>query len=153
MMKKLVLFLCFTIPFYGIAQTTEAQIIEAKVASFFKDFHNKDSVQLKNYFVKDAHLQSVVTTKEGNKKVTDELVAKFIYSIAHIPDSIAFLEKISKPTVSIQKGLAHAWVPYQFYVNNRLSHCGVNSFLFAKLNSGEWKITNIIDTRNRTNCE
>ncbi len=152
-MKKILIFLCFTIPFYGFAQKTEASIIKAKVESFFKDFHNKDSVMLKDYFVKDAHLQSVITTKEGDKKVSDELVEKFIYSIAHIPDSVAFLEKISKPVISVQKGLAHAWVPYQFYVNNRLSHCGVNSFLFAQLSSGEWKITNIIDTRNRTNCE
>ena len=42
--------------------------------------------------------------------------------------------------------------PYKFYVGEKFSHCGVNSFQLVKIR-GEWKIQYIIDTRRRQNCD
>lgn len=50
--------------------------------------------------------------------------------------------------IQVDGPLATAWVPYVFYVGDQLSHCGVNAFQFAELESG-WKIIQVTDTRRR----
>lgn len=152
MIKKL-LFLCLFITTYEVvAQGDESEIIHQKIESFFKDFHQRDSIQLKTYFDQTAELQSVIELKDGASKVVKETISKFVTSIGSIPDSIKFEERISKATINRSDKMAHAFVPYQFYINNQLSHCGVNSFIFVKVNK-KWLISNIIDTRRRTDCQ
>jgi len=43
------------------------------------------------------------------------------------------------------------WAPYTFYLNERISHCGVNSIELLQDASG-WKITQISDTRRTVEC-
>jgi hypothetical protein len=38
--------------------------------------------------------------------------------------------------------------PYQFYIGDKFSHCGVNSFQLVKL-QGQWKIQYLIDTQEK----
>ncbi len=137
---------------FSSAQQTEHSVIDQKIQAFFDDFHQKDSTKLKTYFDGTATLQSVIKTKEGSTRMVDESISKFINSIGSIPDSIHFEERIFKATITIDKGLAHAFVPYQFYVNEKLSHCGVNSFIFALIED-RWLISNIIDTRTKDECD
>ncbi|HOD10564.1 MAG TPA: nuclear transport factor 2 family protein, partial [Flavobacterium sp.] len=40
------------------------------------------------------------------------------------------------------------WTPYEFYVNEKLSHSGVNAFTLFKENE-KWKIIHLIDTRRK----
>ena len=151
-MKYTFIIIGFFITQFSIAQAIEHSVIDQKIKAFFDDFHQKDSTKLKTYFEGTATLQSVIKTKEGTTKVVDESISKFISSIGSIPDSIHFEERIFKATITIDKRLAHAFVPYQFYVNEKLSHCGVNSFIFA-LVEDRWLISNIIDTRTRDECD
>lgn len=151
-MKYTFVIIGFFITQFSIAQAIEHSVIDQKIKAFFDDFHQKDSTKLKTYFDKTATLQSVIKTKEGSTRMVDESISKFINSIGSIPDSIHFEERIFKATITLEKGLAHAFVPYQFYVNDKLSHCGVNSFIFA-LVEDQWLISNIIDTRTRDECD
>ncbi|MFT4565841.1 MAG: ketosteroid isomerase-like protein [Saprospiraceae bacterium] len=48
--------------------------------------------------------------------------------------------------------LAYAWTEYSFYVDDELLHCGVNMFEMAQIDQ-HWKITNITDTRRKTDCK
>ena len=41
---------------------------------------------------------------------------------------------------------------YTFHLNGALRHCGADSFEFVKL-KGEWKITQLADSRRTTACE
>ena len=43
-----------------------------------------------------------------------------------------------------------AWVPYAFYLGDRMSHCGTNAVQLAK-RGGQWQIVQITDTR-RSDC-
>ena len=54
--------------------------------------------------------------------------------------------------IHVDANLASAWTPYEFYVNDKFSHCGVNSFQLVKL-KGNWVITYLIDTRRREACK
>ena len=51
-------------------------------------------------------------------------------------------EQIFNITVRESGNLASAWTPFAFYIDKKLSHCGVNSFQLVK-NKGEWKIQSL----------
>lgn len=55
-------------------------------------------------------------------------------------------EKIYNTKVFVDGDLAMAWVPYDFYRNNKLSHTGTNAFTLIKIDS-KWKIVSVSDTR------
>ncbi|MDH3732352.1 MAG: nuclear transport factor 2 family protein [Gemmatimonadota bacterium] len=56
------------------------------------------------------------------------------------------------PVVQIHDHLAAVWVKYAFFLNEDLSHCGVDAFILARSPDG-WKIASLADTRERVNCE
>lgn len=40
---------------------------------------------------------------------------------------------------------------FEFYIGDKFSHCGVNSFQLVK-KDGDWKIFFIVDTSRQSNC-
>jgi hypothetical protein len=60
-------------------------------------------------------------------------------------------EKLNGYEIKVDGDLASAWTPYEFYVGEEFSHCGVNSFQLLKTADG-WKIFHIVDTRRKDNC-
>ncbi|HUH33176.1 MAG TPA: hypothetical protein VLZ28_04430, partial [Daejeonella sp.] len=59
--------------------------------------------------------------------------------------------RITFDQVLIDDNLASVWTSYQFYIGDKFSHCGVNSFQLVKGKEG-WKIVYLIDTRRKENC-
>ena len=59
-----------------------------------------------------------------------------------------FQEKLLSFSIQIDGSMAHAWTPYEFYINEKLSHKGINAFTLFKENE-LWKIIYIIDTRRK----
>lgn len=72
--------------------------------------------------------------------------------ITWVGDSKAVLdEHILSTQIKIDGNVAHAWTPYKFYIEGKISHCGVNSFQLLHTKEG-WKIIHIIDTRRNDGC-
>jgi hypothetical protein len=105
---------------------------------------------VKSVFYKDATLQTVFTTKTGETKLHEEQISEFAKAVGTPHDGV-WNEKITKTHIQIDGALAHAWTHYEFYVDDKFIHCGVNSFQLMKANN-EWKIISIVDTRRTTNC-
>jgi hypothetical protein len=53
--------------------------------------------------------------------------------------------------VRVDGEVAQAWAPYTFYLDNKISHCGVDSFELVRTRAG-WKITQLADTRRNSGC-
>jgi hypothetical protein len=87
---------------------------------------------------------------EGKTLVVSEDLGKFITAVSK-PHTAIYDERITFNTIKIDANLATVWTPYQFFVGDKFSHCGVNSFQLVKFN-GAWKIQYIIDTRRKENC-
>ncbi|HVG42770.1 MAG TPA: hypothetical protein VM888_14255, partial [Chitinophagaceae bacterium] len=109
-----------------------------------------DSMLLKSSLAPGAILQTIAKTKEGNTVVRTENIAAFITAVTK-PHEGVYDERIKFDLIKVDSDLAMVWTPYQFFVSDNFSHCGVNSFQLVKLN-GEWKIQYIIDTRRKDNC-
>lgn len=92
-------------------------------------------------------MQSIQENANG-AKLSDESTSEFYKSIASIPANFNFQEKILSYSIQVDGTMAHAWTPYEFYINDKLSHKGVNAFTLFKENDA-WKIIYVIDTRRK----
>ena len=143
-MRNIFITILFLASFTSNAQKQEIQKV---IETFFEAFHARDSVKLKSICSDKLILQSISESPSG-AKLSNEIAAAFYKSIASIPNEMKFQEKILSFSIQIDGAMAHAWTPYEFYINEKLSHKGVNAFTLFKENE-LWKIIYIIDTRRK----
>jgi ketosteroid isomerase-like protein len=143
-MKKL-LTLIVILSCQGIfAQADEAK---ATIERFFAAFHAQDTVALKSAMSDQIIFQSIAENKIP-AKLTTETAADFIKGITGIPKTMKFEERLLSWKINATGSLAHVWTPYEFYINDKMSHRGINSFTLIKEAEG-WKIVHCIDTRKK----
>jgi ketosteroid isomerase-like protein len=141
-MRKIVVLIVLFTSTYSQAQNQEIQKV---VENFFEAFHAKDTLKLQFFCDETMILQSISENAKGTK-LSNESPQAFFKSIASIPTEVKFQEKILSYAIQVDGSMAHAWTPYEFYVNGKLSHKGVNAFTFFKKDNS-WKIVHLIDTR------
>jgi len=130
-----------------IAQQMAAQEAEVKksIETFFDGLHTGDTIKIGTVCREGMLLQSVTETPAGNRFVSETLPG-FYKSIASIPAGMKLEERLLDYKIQVDGPLAHVWTPYEFYVNGKVSHSGVNSFQLYN-EGGIWKIIYIADTR------
>lgn len=136
--------------FPSLAQTPE-QEVEAVIRSLFDGMKQKNAEQVAAAFSSEGLMQTVQQKPEGTS-IGSNSVADFVKRIANTPAGTVLDERILSYQIKVDGSMASAWTPYQFYVNDTFSHCGVNSFQLVKLAEG-WKIVYIIDTRRKEPCQ
>ena len=109
-----------------------------------------DTTLTRKAFAAKSIMQTIATSKEGKATVRTESIDGFIKSIA-APHPEKYDERIVFTKVLIDGNLASVWTDYKFYVGDKFSHCGVNSFQLFKGEEG-WKIIYLIDTRRKESC-
>ena len=143
-MKKLLIIITVLVSNLIFAQEKTPKVI---VEDFFIAFHTKDTVALRELCHPEIVLRTVANTKEGYK-LEAENFDDFLKSIATIPANLKIFEKLIDYKVEIDGNLANVWTPYEFYVNDKLSHIGANAFTLYNDN-GKWQIIHLIDTRRK----
>ena len=132
---------------FSISVNAQNQEVQKTIETFFEAFHAKDTIKLKSICSDKIILQSIQENANGGK-LSDEVASEFYKSIASIPANFNFQEKILSYSIQVDGTMAHAWTPYEFYINDKLSHKGVNSFTLFKEND-VLKIIYCIDTRRK----
>lgn len=122
----------------GIAQEND---IKNTIDQFFQGFHGRDTIKIKALCHPSIQMQSI-----ANDKLTVGDVKGFLKSIASIPSKIEFEERLLSCKIQYDTKMANVWTPYEFYIDKKLSHKGVNSFTLL-FDDNQWKIVHIIDTR------
>lgn len=130
---------------------SDAEKVKATVINMFDGMRKSDSVMLRNAFAPTALLQTIAKSRAGETVVRTDSVDAFIRQIS-APHPEVYDERIEFGQVLIDGDLATVWTPYKFYIGEKFSHCGVNSFQLVRLNN-QWKIQYIIDTRRKEGCE
>lgn len=151
MKTKLLLSICLlmSITFLSKAQSDEEAVKEV-IISMFDGMRAKNAEQIISAFSEDAIMQTIQNTPEGTV-IGSNTVAEFANSIGSVPAETYLDERLTDFVINVDANMATAWTPYQFYVNEKFSHCGVNSFQLVKF-EGQWKIVYIIDTRRKEAC-
>jgi len=131
-----------------IYSNAQKQEVQKSIDVFFDGFHQRDSMKIKSVCADKMILQSISESSSKGNKLSDESTKEFYKSIASIPLNIKFQEKILSYNIQIDGTMAHVWAPYEFYINDKLSHTGVNTFTLFK-EKDIWKIIYLIDTRRK----
>ena len=54
--------------------------------------------------------------------------------------------------ININHDIAVAWVPYEFWLNDKFSHCGIDIFNLFKIDDA-WKIISMAYSVQKDNCD
>ena len=132
---------------HNLQQPTQIDnAVTAPIYQLFDAMREHDQDKILAQFSSEALLQRI--TAKGEIINTD--VKKFALSISTNTSKLD--EHLLAIDINQQNELASVWTPFAFYLNDKLSHCGSNSFQLVKLN-GEWKIHYLIDVTYVGDCQ
>ena len=143
-MKTLLKILSFCI----VSNIALAQSIENTIDTFFDGMHTADTSKIQSVISPQLSLQTIIIKPNQASKYRIEDKNDFLKAIAKKNPELVLEEKILSKEIKIDDDLAIVWAPYEFYVNQKLSHKGTNVFTLVRLNQ-KWTITSIIDTRKK----
>jgi hypothetical protein len=144
------LFLLLTFICLKAGAQSEEEKVKVPIKALFDGMRTSDTTLMRSAFAPGVILQTITRNKEGGTVVRTENINDFVALIGK-PHTEVYDERITYETIKIDDNLAIAFTPYRFYVGDKFSHCGVNSFQLVRFN-GEWKIQYIIDTRRKEPC-
>jgi hypothetical protein len=152
MKKVLIITICYILLGQANAfpQNTAENDIRITINNLFNGMKNNDTTLIRKAFADRNIMQTIVKTKDGKAILRTDSLDNFIKSISR-PRTEKYDERIVFTKILIDDHLASVWTDYKFYVDDRLSHCGVNSFQLLKSEDG-WKIIYLIDTRRKDSC-
>ena len=127
------------------AATTAEQEVRAVVAKLFDSMRARDTAALRTVFDSGARLVTT-RTRNGAPAVDVTPINQFIQITATAVPGQLLDERVSNMEVRISDNLAVVWTEYKFYVGERFSHCGVDSFQLARGANG-WKLIALADTQ------
>jgi hypothetical protein len=134
-----------------IAVKQDEIAVKQVVNKLFEGMRKSDTAMIQSTFSSDPVLQTIRKNKDGKAWIEVEPLDSFLVVVSR-PHAGIYDERITFDVVKIDGELAMVWAPYKFYVGDKFSHCGVDSFQLIKIN-GEWKIQYLIDTRHRKDCQ
>ena len=127
----------------GAAQTdTEREKVMGVVQNFFRALETQDTALFKNLFIEYA-FNHYVREHQDSAKTWVETGTQNPAVFTFKPNRI-LKERLTGNdlVVKIHKRIAMVWSPYNFWVNEEFSHCGVDVFTMFKVDEG-WKISSV----------
>ena len=142
-MRNLFLLL-FLFPLIAMGQspTKDEEQIKAVILKTFSAMKSVDSVALKSCFTSNALLHISQVKPEGNV-VREVPATKFIQNVMTRKPGEMDERVLSWGPILIDQEIATAWVPYEFYLNGKFSHKGVDVFLLVKTGN-EYRIKTLL---------
>ena len=150
-MKTVLLLLCALFFFNSHAQSDPGDEVRATIDYFFEGFHRRDTAQMRSVLGDSLHMQRIGRDASGNPVLVHESADDFLSSMANLPDTLKIEERLLDYRIQTDGDMAHAWTPYEFYLQGAFHHCGVNSFQLFH-DGTRWKIIYLVDTRRVKDC-
>jgi hypothetical protein len=121
----------------------------AVVTRLFEAMQAKDADGIRATFVPDGQL-AVTQKRNGQTTVRILTIDAFAQTISE--GKGVFRERMYKPEALVTGDLVTVRGRYGFYVDDRFSHCGMNSFHLVRTQQG-WRIVNAASTLEFDGCE
>ncbi|MEN9703776.1 MAG: hypothetical protein RLZZ209_1204 [Bacteroidota bacterium] len=116
--------------------------IKAVILKTFSAMKSVDSVALKSCFTEKAVLQISQIRPEGNL-VREVPIANFVKNVMTRKAGDMDERVLSWGPILVDHEIATAWVPYEFYLNGKFTHKGVDAFILVKVGE-EFKIQTLL---------
>lgn len=144
---SLILVLAFMSNSHAQYPQTERSAVVACIDSFFVALNGGDSAAMAKTLHTNASLHSVEAGK-----IIQTPMGTFLMAVGMKPRRNTWKEVLWNYQIHIDGAMATAWTDYSFFLDDKLSHCGVNHFILIKDTEKGWQILEIIDTRRQENC-
>ena len=135
--------------FFCTALADERQAILETVDKFFLAIETKDRELLESILVPDSLNISSFEKPDGESDLTITDYGSMISMLTR--QGREAKERAWDETILIQGHIAVFWAPYDFHVDKKFTHCGVDSFQLVKTDE-RWLISNASWTRETQNC-
>jgi hypothetical protein len=132
------------------AYAADSAAIRQVVTRLFDGMRTRDTATMRTLFHESVAMRSV-SYRQGKAVVEADGVEQWFTGVASAPDTLLLDERLGPPEIRVDGNLGSVWVYYEFYINDRFSHCGVDGFQFGRTEAG-WKIILLADSRRRTGC-
>ena len=139
---KSVLMLLFPLFLFGQNPTKDEDQIKAVILKTFSAMKSVDSVALKSCFTEKALLHISQVRPEGTI-VREVPIANFVKNVMTRKAGDMDERVLSWGPILIDHEIATAWVPYEFYLNGKFTHKGVDAFILVKIGE-EYKIQTLL---------
>jgi hypothetical protein len=127
------------------AESSDEKDVVATVQKLFDAMATHDSDAARAVIVPEGRLFSATDEGKVSSLTLEEFAGRLSAAKAQM------LERIWNPKVFVRGRIAHLWAEYDFHLNGKFHHCGVDSVALVKSADG-WKITAIEDTRETSGC-
>ncbi len=116
--------------------------IKAVILKTFSAMKSVDSVALKSCFTEKALLHISQVRPEGTI-VREVPIANFVKNVMTRKAGDMDERVLSWGPILVDHEIATAWVPYEFYLNGKFTHKGVDAFILVKVGE-EFKIQTLL---------
>jgi hypothetical protein len=142
-MKRVLILLFSPLFLFGQNQINKDEDqIKAVILKTFSAMKSVDSVALKSCFTEKAVLQISQIRPEGSI-VREVPIANFVKNVMTRKSGDMDERVLSWGPILIDHEIATAWVPYEFYLNGKFTHKGVDAFILVKVGE-EFKIQTLL---------
>lgn len=136
------------------ASSADGAAVAAAVQRLFDAMARRDTIAARAILLPGSQFISVRTDAPAAQSA--QVVAPGRQSDTTFLRSLAvgrerLLERFWKPVVHVHGSLAEVWTPYDFHIDGKFSHCGIDSFSLVRTASG-WQIAGIVYTVETTGC-
>lgn len=138
--------ICFNCSSQKSSYTDEVEVKKI-VNQFFESLNQQDTVLYKKIVFLEGQILSINNTTESSSMS----MRSFRDDIGTFNSEEVWEEIPLSYDIKIHKGIAMAWVPYEFKVNGKFTHCGIDIFTLTETNEG-WKIINTSYTKYVDGC-
>lgn len=147
MTKISTLLLCIGLSYSSFAQNSDQQAVKHSLDIFFESISEQDSVKFKK--VMDLRGQLYFTSVSDSPASYG--MSSFEKAMRRFDTSKSIVETAFGYDFRIQKSMATAWVPYEFIIDGKFSHCGIDIFTLMK-QEDTWMIVSVAFTRETEGC-
>ena len=142
-MKRVLILLFSPLFLFGQNQINKDEDqIKAVILKTFSAMKSVDTVALKSCFTEKAVLQISQIRPEGNI-VREVPIANFVKNVMNRKAGDMDERVLSWGPILVDHEIATAWVPYEFYLNGKFTHKGVDAFILVKVGE-EFKIQTLL---------
>lgn len=128
----------------------EHQAIKLVIEQLFSALQQGDSAKARSCFIPETRLQTALESlKTGKTKLKTEPLDSFFVQVNEIRvKKLNIEERILTYDIQVDYPMAAVWANYEFYIDGKYSHKGVDAFQLFKTEQG-WKIIQLCDTRKK----
>ncbi|MBS1680333.1 MAG: hypothetical protein JST48_01340 [Bacteroidetes bacterium] len=147
MKKFLFAIILIMVRLQAVAQSSDKEEILKVSHQFFEALEKQDTVTFSKIMVKNS-FNCIVVDGKDSARIFNRPSRNFNLK----PENIV-KERMREADVKIEihKRIATVWAPYDLWVNDKFSHCGVDVFIMLKGNNG-WKIGTISFSIEKEGC-